>query len=126
MKSFRQRPVVFESLKAARREPGGSRRMVWFFFFSPGLEYFACVKGRNQRTHLCPDCGFRPNKAGAARPEDPLMSAGSEGIAVHRDDLGVFHADAVHAVHDQEHAVFFITAIIHFGNYIGNAADRKP
>ena len=54
------------------------------------------------------------------------MSAGSERIATHRNDLWIFHANSMNAIDDQEHAVFFVAAGVYFGNDIGNAADRKP
>jgi hypothetical protein len=54
------------------------------------------------------------------------MSAGTERIAAHRDDLSIFHSDSMNAIDDQEHAVFFFAAGVYFSNDIGNAADRKP
>src|SRR5262245_26573336 len=94
-------------------------------FAFPRLEDVWRTKRWNHGTHAPPDCRFCPNKSGAARPKQPFVGTGRECVAANNGDLRIFHAEAVHAIDDQEHTILFIASAIYIGERLGDARDRE-
>src|SRR5215207_1952425 len=104
-----QRPLVFKGFIPAGRHPAAG---VWSGRFATGeprLPGPAINEARDGRKDSVPASLGASHDAGAAGSEEPLVTARHQKVAAKICHHYVFNAEAVNAVHAEDHAIGLVT-----------------